>query len=104
MSTIRSHLPKPPRTVTEHNVVLCEIMGERDFKLLKAVYNLVVSAAILAMAILAILEGAEPTTIGGLAIAGVLVVNGFSVSEWLAVKAELNRRQQSQPEDDPGDG
>lgn len=106
MSTIRNHLPQPPRTVTEHNLVLVELMGERDFKLLKAVYNLVVSAAVLGMAILAIVEGAEPTTIGGLAIAAILVVNGFSISEWLAVKAELQRREgvSSQGSDDTGDG
>jgi hypothetical protein len=80
-------------------------MGERDFKLLKAAYNLVVSAAVLGMAILAIIEGAEPTTIGGMAIGAILVVNGFSISEWLAVKAELNRREQhSSSENDSGDG
>lgn len=81
-----------PRTVTEHNLLLVDLMGEREFKWMKAVYNVIVSALILAIAAYAILEGAEPTTIGTLAIAGILVVNGFSLSEWLAVKAELSRR------------
>lgn len=81
-----------PRTVTEHNLLLVEMMGEREFKWMKAAYNVIVSALILVIGGYAILEGAEPTTIGSLAIAGILVVNGFSLSEWLAVKAELNRR------------
>jgi hypothetical protein len=72
-------------------------MEKREFKLFKSVSNLLISAAILAMAWVAIQDGAEPTTIGGMAIAAVLVVNGFSISEWFAIKSELQRRQQQDP-------
>jgi hypothetical protein len=72
-------------------------MRRRGFKLFKSVSNLLISAAVLAMAWVAIQGGAEPTTMGGMAIAAVLVFNGFSISEWLAVKSELQGRQQQDP-------
>jgi hypothetical protein len=88
-----------PESVTEHNLTLVEIMGERDFKRFKAFYNLLVTAAILGMALFAIREGADPTAVGTFAIAGILTVNGVSLAEWLAVKQELSNRNTSEQED-----
>lgn len=81
-----------PQSVLDHNLTLVQLMGESEFKRFKAAYNLLVSVGILAIAVVAIEEGAEPTTIGGLAIAGLLTVNGVSLAEWLAVKQELQRQ------------
>lgn len=92
-----------PESVTEHNLRLVSLVGERDFKLYKVVYNLIVTAAILGMAMFAVSEGAEATTIGTIAIAGILVTNGVSLAEWLAVKQaleEINHELNGDSEDD----
>lgn len=85
-----------PRTVTENNLLLVNWMGERRFKQFKLAQSTIVSAFILVIGAYSIFEGADPSTIGGLTIAGILVVNGVSLGEWLAVRQELQRRKQAE--------
>lgn len=89
-----------PESVLDYNLVLVDLMGERDYKRFKIVYNLIVTVTILVISGFAINEGAEPTTIGAMAIAGILVVNGVSLSEWLAVRHELNHRKRIDERED----
>lgn len=90
-----------PKEVTDYNVVLAGVlpMSLKRWKLLKAtVTNTIVAVVALA----AILEGADPTVVGSLALISLATLNGVELSEWLAAKQALAEYNQRQPpgEDD----
>jgi hypothetical protein len=97
-----------PATVTAHNRRLearlqMSGLSLKTWKVLKA---LLISVAVLSFAGLTILEGAEPTTVGVIALLLVAMINGIDVVEVVAVLADVRQETQQSTDDesDNGDG
>lgn len=61
----------------------------RVIRLIKALKAIVTNILVVTIAIFSIMEGAEPTLVGMLALAAITLLNGIELSEWLAAKQAL---------------
>jgi len=95
-----------PQDVCDYNIRLdqrlrsASTMNLKQWKLLKAAISTV---AVLLFSAFAIVEGAEPTTTGLVALLVVAALNGIDIAELLSVWAEV-RTAQPRDDDDGGRG
>lgn len=84
------------RHIADHNLALLRYLEHRfgvtmSLKKYKLIKSGVVSLALTVFAWSAITQGADPTTIAGLALVTIALINGFELSEFFTVWLEVQR-------------
>lgn len=80
--------------LTEGYLRICEYGGDVELiQTLKAVRMLTVNFIIGLLSVFLVLEGADPTIVGGVAITALALLNGVELSEWLAAKQAMQEHE-----------
>ena len=66
----------------------------RMLQALKVIRGITLNVIIAAISVFTILEGADPTLIGGIGLIGLMLINGIELSDYLAAKQALDEAQE----------
>ena len=86
--------------LTEGYLTICQNGGDVELiQTLKAVRMLTVNLIIGILSVFLVLEGADPTIVGGFAITALALLNGVELSEWLAAKQAIQEHDLTNDDD-----